>query len=204
MTSAIQTPTDLVNMSLRRIGYKLSVGSLYEGSEASAFALDIYAQTRDEFLRASDADFSEGNIALQLLKQAPDGGYVPPITWSDAYPPLPWVFEYAYPDDCLKVRSIRPQAIFVMEFDPHPITYSLSNDNSFTPAQKVLLCNTPSALLTYTRRVTDLTNWEPDSIEAFAAALGRRLVPSLLGLDALKAVVPDEQNAVSTAEKNQG
>ena len=203
-SAAVQTPADLLNVALRRIGYKKSVGSLYEGSEAAQQALDIFSQTRDEYLRACDEDFCEGNIVLTLLKQAPPGGYIPPTTWTPAYPPLPFLFEYSYPEDCLKVRSIRPQAIFAMTFDPQPVSFSITNDNTFTPAQKVILTNVPFAIMTYTRRVTDLTTWEADSIEAFAATLGRRLVPTLIGLDALKAAVPDEQAAQAAAERQQG
>lgn len=204
MTASIQSPADLVNYALRRIGWKLRVGSLYDGSEAGKVALDMYAQVRDEMLRAGDADFSERNITMTLLKQAPPGGYIPPNTWSPAYPSLPWLFEYAYPSDCLKVRAIRGQVIFVFDFDPQPIVFTPSNDDTFTPTQRVILCNVPDAILTYTGQVTDLTNWDVDAIEAFAAALGRRLGPTLVGLKALQPLGADEQAAGMAAEKERG
>ena len=37
---------DMVNLALRRVGYKLRVGNLYDGSMAAKMALDVYAQTR--------------------------------------------------------------------------------------------------------------------------------------------------------------
>ena len=110
--SPVQSPADAINVSLRRIGYKLRVASLYDGSKAARSALDIYAQTRDEILRQNDWTFAERNISMTMLKQAPVGGYIPPVTWSTTYPPLPWLFEYAYPTDCLKVRAVKPVPIF--------------------------------------------------------------------------------------------
>jgi hypothetical protein len=204
MVASVQSPADLVNVSLRRIGYKLRIGNLYEGSEASKISLDLYAQTRDELLRQNDFDFAERNLNMTLLKQAPVGGYIPPNTWSPVYPSLPWLFSYVYPSDCLKVRAIRGQAIFVMDFDPQPIVFMVENDNSYTPAKKVILCNVPSGILTYTGQITDLTTWEADSVEMFAAALGRRLAPALVGLNNAKLAAEDEAQAMAVAEKEQG
>ena len=35
MVASLVTPADVVNVALSRIGYKLSIGSLYDGSEAA-------------------------------------------------------------------------------------------------------------------------------------------------------------------------
>ena len=77
MTTSVNSPADVVNLSLGRIGYKLRVGSLYDGSPASKAALDIYGQTRDEQLRLADWGFAQGEVQLTLQKVAPVGGYVP-------------------------------------------------------------------------------------------------------------------------------
>src|SRR5260370_6554871 len=184
MVASVQSPADLCNVALRRIGYKFRVGNLYDGSTASKVALDIYAQTRDELLRQNDFDFAERNIVMNLLKQAPAGGYFPPNTWNPAiHPSLPWLFEYSYPVDCLKVRAVKGVPLFVLNFDPQPFVYMVENDNAFTPPQRVILCNVPNAVLTYTGQITDLTTWEADTVEALAAALGRRLAPPLMGLE---------------------
>ena len=204
MVASVQNPADLVNLSLRRVGFKKRIGNLYDGSEASKVALDVYAQTRDELLRQNDFDFAERSVSMTLLKQAPPGGYIPPAVWSNTYPALPYLFEYAYPTDCLKVRAIKPQAIFVMDFDPQPAVFTTANDSTYTPIQQVILCNVPSAIMVYTAQVTDLTAWDTDSIEAFAGALGRRLAPALVGLQAAKLEVEDEQSAMAIAEKERG
>lgn len=129
MVASVQNPADIINIALRRMGYKLRVGSLLDGSEAASQALDIYAQTRDELLRAGEWGFAERNVSLTVLKAAPAGGYFPPTFWSNTYPPIPWGYEYAYPDDCLKVRALKPAPLFLFDPDPQPNLYAIANDD---------------------------------------------------------------------------
>lgn len=205
MPSSIQSVEDLINVALARIGFKGRIGSIYEGSAVAKKSLDVYSQTRDEYLRQNDFDFAERNVGMTLLKAANAGGYFPPNAWNPTINPSPpWRFEYAYPGDCLKVRAVKPVPLFVQDFDPQPYVYSVENDNYFTPAKKVILCNVESAILTYTGQITDLATWEADSLEAFAAALSRRLAPALVGMDAAKLAAADEANADSIADKEQG
>lgn len=204
MVASINTPADVVNLALQRIGYKGRVGNLYDGSAAAKDALDIYAQTRDELLRQNDWGFAERNVNLTLLKFAPPGGYIPPLTWSSQYPPLPWLFEYAYPNDCLKVRAVKSVPLFVPNFDPQPNVFTIANDNALDPPAKVILCNAPDATLVYTGQVTSPALWEADFIEAIAAALGRRLAPTLVNMEAAKIAVSDEMVSKAIAETEQG
>lgn len=205
MVDIITSPADVLNLALARIGYKNRIGSIYEGSEAAKQAIDIYSQTRDEMLRAGDYGFAEQNIALTLLKQAPIGGYFPPNAWDGTLnPPPPWVFAYTYPDTCLKVRSIKPIPLFVMDFDPQPNVFAIENDNYFIPSRKVILCNIANAMAVITGQVTDPTRWEVDFTESFAAELGRRLAPVLANMDATKFAAADAAQSTVTAESNQG
>jgi hypothetical protein len=197
------SPEQAINQALVRLGYPEYLGSIWDGTRQARAALQIYGQTRDQFLRQDDFDFAERNVVMTLLKQAPPGGYIPPVVWSTAYPSLPWMYSYAYPSDCLKVRAIRGQALFVFDFDPGPVVYVVENDNSYTPARKVINCNIPSAILTYTGQITDLTSWEPDSVEAFIAQLAARLAPALRP-ELLRAAAEDEMQSFATAEKEQG
>lgn len=201
---AVTNPADLVNLALRRIGYKLNVGNLYDGSDAAQAALDIYAQTRDALLRQMDPGFAQRNIVLTLLKQAPAAGYIPPNTWTTAFPPLPWIFEYSYPSDCLKVRAVKPSPIFVPVFDPQPNIFDTPNDNSLTPPARVIVCNVEAAICVYTGQVTDPTTWEPDFVEAFAAAMARRLAPLLKDMNAAQLAERDETVSKIIAETEVG
>lgn len=203
MALVLSTPADIVNASLVRIGYTDLVGELYEGSEASQVALAIYGQTRDEMLRAGDWGFAERNVALTLLKQAPPDGYLTP--WTNQYPPLPWLYEYAYNSDMLKVRTVKPTTIFVPNFDPQPFIFSVENDTAYSPPRKVILCNVANAICVYTGQITDPTTWEADFVEAFIEALGQRLAPALTkSLDAAKLEGAEAQIGKQTAEQEQG
>lgn len=204
MATAVNGPADIVNLALVRLGNKNRIGSIWDGSTEAKVALDCYSQTRDALLRDGDYGFAERNIVMTLLKQAPSYGYVPPATWSNAYPPLPWNFEYFYPEDCLKIRALKPQSIFVQDFDPQPVVFRELNDNGFTPPKKVICCNVPNALLTYTAQVTDPTTWEASFIEEFAAALARRMAIGLANIEVAKMETADEISEKQTADHTQG
>jgi hypothetical protein len=205
VTASIRTPEDLLNVALRRIGYRTRVTNFFEGSAQADVALDIYGQTRDELLRKMCWGFAERNVAMTLLKQAPIGGYFPPLAWDPtANPPLPWFFEYAYPSDCLDVRAVKQAPLFVQNFDPQPVVFAIENDNNYAPPQRVVLCNVPNALLVYTGQIFDLSTWEQDALEAFAAVLGRRLAPVLVGLDAAKMAAADEMQSTEMATEEEG
>lgn len=203
MVASLSSPTDVVNDALRRIGWKMRIGSLYDGSEAAKISLDIYSQTRDQLISDGNFEFEERNISMTLLKQAPPGGYFPPTVWTAAYPAIPWLFSYAFPDDCLKVRAVKPAPLFVLNFDPKPYRYSVDNDNGFTPPRRVILCNVPNALLVYAGQITDPATFDIAFTEAFAAALGQRLAPALLGLNNAKLAAADAQQQKQTADMTQ-
>lgn len=205
MVAIITSPEDAINLALGRIGKSDSIGSIFEGSMAARQALNIYSQTRDEMLRAVDYGFAERNVNLTLLKQAPATGYFPPNAWNGTVnPPPPWVFEYTYPDDCLKVRSIKPVPLFVMNFDPQPNVFAVENDNYFVPSRKVILCNVPGAMMVYTGQITDPTRWESDFIDAMAGKLALRLAPVLANMDAAKFEASDAAQSTATAEMREG
>ena len=116
---------------------------------------------------------------------------------------MQWLYEYAYPADCLKVRAVKLPQIFVLNFDPQPHRYSVDNDNGFTPARRVILCNVPSAMLVYAGQVTDPATFDVAFTEEFAAALGQRLAPALLGLNNAKLAAADAQAQKQTADMTQ-
>lgn len=203
MASIINSPADVVNLALVRIGSKWLIGNIYDGSEPAQLAIAIYGQTRDEMLRKLTPGFAQRELPLALLKQAPDGGYVA-NPWSTQYPQLPWTFQYAYPDDCLILGSIRSTPLFIPNYDPQPNTFAIANDSSVTPQVKVVLTDVAGAVGTYTAQVTDPTLWESDFIEAFAAELGRRLAPALVGLEQAKAEVADGQSEMAADRASQG
>lgn len=200
MTSVFTDPADIVNDALVRVGWKQRIGSLYDGSVAAKAALDLYGQTRDELLRDFDWGFAERNVALDLQKVAPVGGYTPPLVWSSVYPILPWIYQFSYPDDCLKVRALRTTPVFIPNFSPQAVNFRIANDNSFTPAQKVILCNIANPILVYTAQVTNVATWEPSFVEALVAALATKLAPTLANLQTEQVEAADEVVETETAK----
>jgi hypothetical protein len=205
MTASVQSPADIVNGALVRIGRKMRLGSLYDGTPASKAALDVYGQTRDQLLRDGDWDFARRDVSLTLLKTAPVGGYFPPTVWNPATnPPPPWIYEYQYNSDFLLIRSIKGVPLLIPDFDPQPVAFSVANDNNFTPARRVVLCNVASAIATYTAQVTDPTTMEPSFVEALIAALARRLAVTLADPKLLQAEAQDEGTETVIAETRRG
>lgn len=130
MANVASTPADVVNLALKKVGYRLRVGNLLDGSEASQHALDIYGQTRDQLQRQGNWGFVQRTAALTLLKSAPQGGYIPPTTWNPTnYPQLPWAYEYAYPEDMLELRALKQTPLFLFNPNPQPVLFAIANDN---------------------------------------------------------------------------
>ena len=200
------TVAQLVNQALRRIGYQVEVAYLYEGSPAARAALTLYGQTRDNVLRSKDWPFARQSIALSLLKTAPVGGYGPMNPWTPAFPPVPFIFEYAYPDGCLEMRSVRPTPIMIPEYDPVPNIFVIADDTALAPPAKVVLTNLRAALAVFTGQVTDMTQWEPMFTEALVEALARRFAEALAGenADALKLQLGIEQATEAAADLVRG
>ena len=179
-------PESVCNAALVEIGSRRRIGSLFDGSPESVRCLDVYGQTRDAKLRAFDWGFAEREVVLNVLKLAPAGGYNTATPWTSAYPAQPWIFEYAYPADCLKLRSLRDSLAPIPNFDPRPSLFRIANDTIAAVQQKVILSNLAAAVLVYTAQVTDPTLWEPAFTDALIADLGERLSAALATLDNTK------------------
>ncbi len=201
MTAVFTTPEDLVNDALVRIGWRgPRVGSLYDGSEPAKVALDLYGQTRDQLLRNGNWSFAQRDASLAATKTAPAGGYVT-APWTNAYPPVPWQYQYDYPGDCLKIRSIKKPPLFIPEWEPKNVNYDVFNDNSDTDAVvKAIIADVgPTILIVYTGQVVDPTNWEASFCETFSAELARRMAPRLANLQTAQLAGADEAITMAAA-----
>ena len=202
MTIVISTPAMLVNYSLKKIGHKWRVGSLYDGSPAAKAALDCYGQVRDTLIMTSDWDFVERTTNGVLLKQAPPDYAQNP--WTPAYPQLPWMYEYEYPSDAVRIRGVKPPAVLVPNPDPRYRRFDVSNDSALSPPQKVVLCNVANAILVYAGQITDLTQWDEAALETFADKLGEALGPALQDLNATRVAAAQAQADAAEASTVEG
>lgn len=162
------TPEDLLNTALRRVGYSTPIGSIYEGSGASRAALEFYSQTRDNLFGARDWQFLRQQVPLgSPLKTAPPGGYPPGRAWNPVTDPIiPWVYSYAYPSNCIEIRSLRPTAVILPEFTPTFTRFTTADDT--VSHSKIVLTNLFLPMANITGRVTDPNEWNDSNFtEAF-------------------------------------
>lgn len=205
MTVSLTTPEMILNVALQRIKFPQRIGSIWEGSRASIAGLDCYGQTRDDLMRSQDWAFARRDAQLTLLKSAPADGYIPPTVWDPTtYPPLPWKYEYTYPSDALRIRSIRYPEIFLVNYDPKDNRFSVNNDDTPAPPVKTIVTNVgPTAYATYTGRLTNPATFDADFVEAFIEALARRLAMELADAQAEQIAGQYEQLATSDADSVQ-
>lgn len=168
------TPEQICNQALLLCGRTKRIADMYEGGDA-AVALEFYGQTRDELLRERDWDFSRRTVALTLLKGPPPaGGYNPLQPWSSTYPAPGYLYEYAYPGDCLSLQAIMTPPGPMPDLDPLPANWRIDNDNTLNPNQKVILCNITNAMAVYRGQVNNPDLWTTSFTRALVTALADR------------------------------
>jgi hypothetical protein len=94
-------PTDVANQSLDAAGVDYTLGNLEDGSRPAQVTLRAYRTCLRQLLRACHWDFARKTSPLVLLADAttntPNVGTLVPV---------PWIYSYAYPIDCVKARYI--------------------------------------------------------------------------------------------------
>jgi len=164
----------IVNQALDIVGYPSHIGNIYEGSKASIIALNLWGTTRDALFTAAQPIWAKRDLRLVLLKSAPNinNGWADYSSglWDSSYPTLPWLYEYEYPTDCLLPLQIKVQTNFVPVYRPRPRSYRVSFDS-----QKVILTNTPDAILSYIAAVLDPDDWYDDFAEAMVEAVAKKM-----------------------------
>lgn len=166
---------NICNNALDEIGYERHIGNIYEGSRAARIALDIWAQTRDSLLYQLEPDWARKDARLVLAKSAPNiqgttARYDVDTQWDNAYPPVPWLYEYTLPDDCLKPLQIKPDPGFLPVWRPRP----QATRHVVNPDSETLLTNTPDAILIYIYRVLDPDRWHNDFQDAMIQVLAKK------------------------------
>lgn len=226
----ISSVEDVCNQALSACGSRLLIGDIYEGTPQSRACLEIYGQTRDEALRAGEWSFAYGQATLTLLKgPPPPGGYPPMTPWATIYPPPNWLYEYAYPADCVELRDMIRVPGPLPILDPKPILYRIDNDATPVlsgpipliingqysgalptvsgPPQRVILSNASRALAIYTRRVTNPLLWEPLFVATLVGALAKKLAVSPLfasSPDLMKSLPGETAATGALAQQHQG
>ena len=189
------SPVDVANLSLDAIGAGLTITSITPPAPApnANVVARQYAPKMQALQRSAHWNFNRAQVKLTLLKAAqgtpenPNGTTLP-------IPPVPWLYEYAVPADCLAARFLicdPPQAsttnppifpqtagVIFPALGPDSWKFIVGTDlDQNNNRVKVILTDLEYADLVYT---TDLTNnpdlWDASFLMAAPAFLGAWLV----------------------------
>ena len=189
MAASAPNVEDLVNQALNQIGWTRPIGDMYEGSAVARIALSYYGQTRDELLAAREWPFAYREVVLAA------------VTGETAL--SPWLYEYTYPTDCLRVRQVRPGALTgtARSNDPQPVLFRVFNEQRTSPPRIAILTDQASAILVYQGQVIDPATWTPEFIRALVGSLAKKLAFGLFkGAEVIKArIALAEQDAMEGA-----
>lgn len=178
------TPIDICNLALAAIGTRSKIADLNEGSTEADACATQYDAALEAVLQAAHWNFARKQLSLTLLKNATKS---PP----DAVP-QPWMYEYAYPSDCVQGRYIMPDmstqpatvpgaASAPLWVGPN-VKFLVSSDvDSRGNPNKVILTNQPSAILVYTTRIRNVALFDGQFVLALANYLGARICLQLTG-----------------------
>lgn len=200
------TDVDISNRALQQIGQTKQIGNLNEQSAEAKAVRMIYANTRQQMLRAAPWNFANKAAYLTVLKAAPGTPENPSATtniWEpETQPRPPWLYEYAYPSDCLDVRYIMPQIVSTggplpnvgfpsyyyqqPYIQPQAQRFSVIVDTIAGNQVRAILTNQQLAVAVYTVDVPNPQIWDALFQEAMVQALASQLVIPLSGDKSLR------------------
>lgn len=207
----------LSNRALLSVGARANISDLQEDSTESDAINTLFVPTFEALARSAPWNCLRKQISLTLLAAAigtpenPEGTTLP-------LPPVPWLYQYALPSDCLQVRFLVPSipvnAVNVLPGIPAP-TYipgggqipfavAYATDTAGNPLT-VILTNQTQAQCVYTVDQSDPTIWDSLFQTAFVASLAAYLVPALsLDLPLMDRVIKQADAAISIARTRDG
>lgn len=116
-------PSSVVNEALDAIAWPEVLGDIEDGSHQAQVALRKYQNCLKEILRCATWDFARKEAPLLLLADATNN-----TENVGTSVPRGWIYEYAYPNDCIRMRFI-------------PADYQ--NPATQVPADNVSIAQTP-------------------------------------------------------------
>lgn len=155
------------------------IESMDEGSTLSKRMNLIYDSVRDELLEAFPWKMARTRLKIAAMTDAPAFG---------------WLYQYALPNDCLKMLPLRENGAF----EGKPVPYDMESlvtdpDNPETSRVRVILTNCRGPLpVRYIGRVTDTSQFTPLFVTALVARMAVRMAHGLTGkqsyVDRLQAI----------------
>ena len=219
MTSS-SSQISLANRALAAIGGRSSISSLDEGSVESNLISILYQPTYEQLARTAPWNCLRQQAALTMLAAA--NGTPENPNGTSATPPVPWLYSYALPNDCLDVRFILenvtastsstvPQTsvnnsaqTFLPNSDQIDFAVAYSTDSSGNPIQ-IILTNQEQAICVYTVNQPNPIIWDPLFEQAFVSALSVFLASGLtLNVDIMQLQAQQAERAIEIARVRDG
>ncbi|GEM_PF-910147 len=193
-------PVDLCNMALGQIAARTSITGINPASppnnKAAETASSLYQIQADAVFRAAHWNSARIQNPLTLLRAA-QGTPENPSGTTLPLPPTPWLYEYAWPPDCLLMRFVVPKPL-LQAASSVPLMTGLgcmsrplvSTAVPFVPAVdldangnqiKVILTNARNADGVYTGRVANVDLWDVSLQNAVVGALAAWFVMPITG-----------------------
>ncbi len=195
MTS-YSTPVSLCNQALLRIGSKATIASLNEPSTEARSCNIFYQSTFEQLARTALWNCLRQQAPLALIAAAQgtpenQSGTVLPI------PPVPYLYSYLLPADCLQARFLVPSlpqqntggtaplttASVAMPAIirgrgkiPFQVSYSVDTNNN---PRQIILTDLSQAQLCYTVNCSNPVIWDGLFVEAFISSLAAYLIPAI-------------------------
>lgn len=166
-------PVDIYNLALSNLGISQVIADPNERTKYAIVCNRWYETCRDIVLADHPWRFATKAVSLAVVDETFPG----------------WDYVYAYPDDCLAMRTITDDAggrfiqnNFWLDLTSSsltavrmPFTRALKSDGN----TQVILTDLPNAWGIYTARVTTPAVWSPQFLEALAWKLASVAGPSL-------------------------
>lgn len=160
----MQSIVDICNTALRYLGDDASISEINppDGSPQSENCAALYPKARDEVLEQHAWRFANARQALTALSVTVEG----------------WGYAYAAPSDMICPRAIIPGG---WQRDDDPVDFTTEIDAN---GDTLILTDTPSATLRYTRAITNPALFTPLFCEAVSWLLASKLAGPILKGDA--------------------
>jgi len=173
----VATQTDCYNLALYKLAQSIGVPSVTDNSKAADVLNRLWEPVRDLVLTDRIWPWAMRSQALALDVESPQPG---------------WGYRYAYPNDCLTAYAVTnsggiAQAGRLSRFADGDYLASVWGsgafdfDTSYGDQQTTINTNVREAYLVYGMRVTDVSRFPPQFVNALACRLAVEAAPPLIG-----------------------
>lgn len=174
--------TTIWNLALDAAGSRSTVAGPQDTSPEAQILNRHWQPAIDQLLRAAHWNFARAQLSLALIADGSIGQTVP----------VPWIYEYAYPSDCVLARyvmptfqttpGITPAGVTVPYYLGPTVRFVVSSDKDASGNDtNVILTNQTQATLVYTKRITNPELFDAEFTEALRMFLAARIGRALTG-----------------------